>query len=146
VHVVEVEVDTLLGHVRVARVHVGIAAGRPQMLELARSQVAGAIVQGIGYALYEAREIDLLSGRVLTSGLEGYQLAGIGDVPEIAIHFDEGGFGHVPGGGVGFGEVSTLPVAAAIANAIYNATGVRPYRIPIRPDRLLARPNGRALA
>ena len=75
-HVVEVEVDALLGHVRVTRVHAGIAAGRPQVGELARSQVAGAIVQGIGYALYEGREIDPLSGRVLTSGLESYHLAG----------------------------------------------------------------------
>jgi xanthine dehydrogenase YagR molybdenum-binding subunit len=76
VHVVEVEVDALLGHVRVTRVHAGIAAGTPQVGELARSQVAGAIVQGIGYALYEGREIDPLSGRVLTSGLESYHLAG----------------------------------------------------------------------
>jgi xanthine dehydrogenase YagR molybdenum-binding subunit len=146
VHVVEVEVDTLLGHVRVTRVHAGIAAGRPHVPELAHSQVAGSIIQGIGYALYEGRELDPVSGRVLTSGLESYRLAGIGDVPEIAIYFDEDGFAHVPGGGVGFGEVSTLPVAAAIANAIYNATGVRSYQIPIDPDHLLARLHGRGLA
>jgi xanthine dehydrogenase YagR molybdenum-binding subunit len=127
-------------------VHAGIAAGRPHVPELAHSQVAGSIIQGIGYALYEGREIDPVSGRVLTSGLEGYRLAGIGDVPEIAIYFDEDGFAHVPGGGVGFGEVSTLPVAAAIANAIYNATGVRSYQIPIGPDHLLARLHGRGLA
>jgi xanthine dehydrogenase YagR molybdenum-binding subunit len=138
VHVVEVEVDTLLGHVRVIRVHGGIAAGRPQLAELARSQVAGSIIQGIGYALYEGREVDPVSGNVLTCGLEDYHIPGIGDVPEIEIHFDEEGFEHVAGGGVGLGEVSTLPIAAAIANAIYNATGVRSYQIPIRPDRLLA--------
>ena len=71
VHVVEVEVDTLLGHARVTRVHAGIAAGRPHVPELAHSQVAGSIIQGIGYALYEGREIDPVSGRVLTSGLQG---------------------------------------------------------------------------
>jgi xanthine dehydrogenase YagR molybdenum-binding subunit len=138
VHVAEVEVDTLLGNVRVTRVHGGIAAGRIQVPELARSQAAGSVIQGIGYALYEGREIDPASGHVLTCGLEDYRIPGIGDVPEIEIHFDEEGFEHVEGGGVGLGEVSTLPVAAAIANAIYNATGVLSYQIPIRPDRLLA--------
>jgi xanthine dehydrogenase YagR molybdenum-binding subunit len=146
VHVAEVEVDTLLGHVRVTRVHGGIAAGRTQVPELARSQVAGSIIQGIGYALYEGREVDPVLGNVLTSGLEDYRLPGMGDVPEIAIHFDEDGFAHVPGGGVGLGEVSTLPVAAAIANAVYNATGVRSSQLPIRPDHLLAGLHGRGLA
>jgi xanthine dehydrogenase YagR molybdenum-binding subunit len=114
--------------------------------ELARSQVAGSIIQGIGYALYEGREVDPVLGNVLTSGLEDYRLPGMGDVPEIAIHFDEDGFAHVPGGGVGLGEVSTLPVAAAIANAVYNATGVRSSQLPIRPDHLLAGLHGRGLA
>ena len=139
VHIAEVEVDTLLGQVCVTRVHAGIAAGKPQVRELALSQATGSIIQGIGYALYEGRETDALSGNVLTAGLEDYRLPGIGDLPEIAIHFDEEGFTHVLGGGVGLGEVSTLPVAAAVANAIYNATGVRLYDIPIRPDRLLAK-------
>jgi xanthine dehydrogenase YagR molybdenum-binding subunit len=138
VHVVEVEVDTLLGRVRVTHVHAGIAAGKPQVRELARSQVAGSIIQGLGYALYEAREVDPVSGQVLTCGLEDYRIAGMGDVPEIKIHFDEQGFEHVPGGGVGLGEVSTLPLAAAVANAIHNATGVRAYKAPILPHRVLA--------
>jgi xanthine dehydrogenase YagR molybdenum-binding subunit len=62
------------------------------------------------------------------------------------VHFDEGGFGHVMGGSVGIGEVATVPTCAAIANAIRNATGVRPMEIPIRPDRMLELLKGRAAA
>jgi xanthine dehydrogenase YagR molybdenum-binding subunit len=58
-------------------------------------------------------------------------------VPEIDIHFDEQGFEHVPSGGVGMGELSTLAVAASVGNAVHNATGWRPYDLPIRPDRVL---------
>jgi xanthine dehydrogenase YagR molybdenum-binding subunit len=137
VHVAEVEVDTRFGHTRVLRVHAGLAVGRPAAPELATAQVHGSVVQGVGYALYEQREIDPHTGLNLSAGLEDYRIAGIADVPEIAVHFDTEGFEHVPGGGVGLGEVATLPVAAAIANAVHDATGVRPYELPIRPDRLL---------
>jgi xanthine dehydrogenase YagR molybdenum-binding subunit len=138
VHVAEVEVDTWLGHVRVRRVFAGLCVGRPQAPMLARSQAEGSIVQGIGYALYEGRQIDDATGAVLTAGLEDYRIPGIADVPEMLVHFDEGGFDHVPGGGVGIGEISTLPVAAAVANAIHHAIGQRPRQLPIRPDRVLA--------
>jgi xanthine dehydrogenase YagR molybdenum-binding subunit len=138
VQVAEVEVDTLLGRVRVLRVHSGLAVGRLAAPQLARSQAEGSIIQGVGYALYEGRQIDQASGQVLTTGLEDYRIPGIADTPEMDIHFDDWGFGHVPGGAVGLGEVATLPVAAAIANAVHNATGARPYEIPMRPDRLLA--------
>jgi CO/xanthine dehydrogenase Mo-binding subunit/aerobic-type carbon monoxide dehydrogenase small subunit (CoxS/CutS family) len=138
VHVAEVEVDTLLGRTRVLRGHSGLAVGRVAAPLLARSQAEGSIIQGVGYALYEHRQVDPASGQVLTAGLEDYRIPGIADTPEIDIHFDEAGFEHVLGGGVGLGEIATLPVAAAIANAVHNATGARPYELPIRPDRLLA--------
>jgi xanthine dehydrogenase YagR molybdenum-binding subunit len=89
-------------------------------------------------ALYEGRQVDAATGAVLTAGLEDYRIPGIADIPDMHIHFDEGGFDHVAGGGVGIGEISTLPVAAAVANAIHNATGRRARELPIRPDRLLA--------
>ena len=104
------------------------------------------MVQGIGYALYEGREVDAASGNVLTVGLEDYRIPGIADTPLIDVHFDEGGFGHVMGGSVGIGEVATVPTCAALANAIRNATGVRPQELPIRPDRLLELLKGRAAA
>ncbi|WP_375691817.1 molybdopterin-dependent oxidoreductase [Pseudooceanicola sp. LIPI14-2-Ac024] len=138
VQVVEVEVDTLLGHIRVPRVHTGIAVGKLAAPELARSQAVGAIVQGVGYALYEDREVDPRTGQVLSAGLEDYRIPGIADTPEMHVHFDEGGFDHVLGGSVGIGEVATVPTAAALANAVRNAIGQRPMEAPIQPDRLMA--------
>ena len=91
----------------------------------------------MGYALYEGREIDAATGDVLTASLDDYRMPGIADIPPIDVYFDEGGFEHVLGGSVGIGEVATVPTSAAIANAIRNAIGVRPYEIPIRPDRLI---------
>jgi xanthine dehydrogenase YagR molybdenum-binding subunit len=137
VQVAEVEVDTLLGRTRVLSVHSGIAVGKIVAPALARNQASGAVIQGMGYALYEGRQIDLETGEVLSAGMEDYRIPGIADTPLIDVHFDEEGFDHVLGGGVGIGEVATVPTAAAIANAIRNAVGVRPYEIPARPDRML---------
>ena len=138
VQLVEVEVDTLLGHVRVLKVHTGIGVGKLAAPVLAHSQASGSIIQGLGYALYESREVDPRSGDVLTVGLDDYHMPGIADTPAIDVHFDEGGFDHVLGGSVGIGEVATVPTAAALANAVRNAIGVRPMEIPLRPDRVLA--------
>jgi len=146
VQIVEVEVDTWLGHVRVLNVHTGIAVGKIVAPALARSQAAGAVIQGVGYALYEAREIDSRTGDVLSGGMEDYRIPGIADTPLIDVHFDEGGFGHVLGGSVGIGEVATVPTSPAIANAVCNATGIRLTELPIRPDRLVAALKGRAAA
>jgi xanthine dehydrogenase YagR molybdenum-binding subunit len=137
VHITEVEVDTRLGKVRVTRVWGGIAVGRIYQEALARSQCEGAIIQGIGYALYEQRHVDPTTGIVLTDNLEDYRIPGIGDTPEIDIQFHQDGWEHVSGNGVGLGEVSTIGVAASVGNAVHAATGWRPYELPIRPDRLI---------
>jgi xanthine dehydrogenase YagR molybdenum-binding subunit len=144
VQVIEVEVDTWLGHVRVLNVHTGISVGKIAAPALARSQAAGSVIQGLGYALYEAREVDSRTGDVLSAGMEDYRIPGIADTPAFDVHFDEGGFDHVLGGSVGIGEVATVPTSPALANAIRNATGVRLTEIPIRPDRLIAALKGRA--
>ncbi|HLZ02214.1 MAG TPA: molybdopterin-dependent oxidoreductase [Bradyrhizobium sp.] len=146
VQVMEVEVDTWLGHVRVLNAYTGLAVGKLAAPTLARSQAAGALIQGIGYALYETRETDPVTGHVLTGSMEDYRIPGIADMPRLEVHFDEAGFEHVAGGSVGIGEVSTVPTSPAIANAIYNAIGVRPTEIPIRPDRIVAALKGRAAA
>ncbi len=138
VHVTEVEVDTLTGKTRVLTVHGGIAVGAVHARELAVSQCEGSIIQGVGLALYENQILDPHTGQTLTSNLEDYRIPQLGDVPEITIHFHEPGWEHVPGGGVGLGEVSTISPAASVANAIFNATGWRPTHAPVRPDRLLA--------
>ncbi|MEJ7833704.1 MAG: molybdopterin-dependent oxidoreductase [Nocardioides sp.] len=137
VHVTEVEVDTRLGQVRATRVWGGIAVGHIYSPRLARSQCEGAIIQGVGFALYEQRHADPHTGVVLTDNLEDYRIPGIGDTPEIEIHFHEDGWDHVTGKGVGLGEVATVGVAASVGNAVYAATGWRPLDLPIRPDRLL---------
>jgi xanthine dehydrogenase YagR molybdenum-binding subunit len=146
VQVIEVEVDTWLGHVRVLNVHTGIAVGKIAVPALAHSQATGSVIQGLGYALYEARETDARTGDILTGGMEDYRIPGLADIPEIDVHFDEGGFDHVLGGSVGIGEVATVPTSPALANAIRNATGIRLTEIPIRPDRLIAALKGRAAA
>ena len=146
VQVMEVEVDTWLGHVRVLNAHTGLAVGKVAAPALARSQAAGAVIQGIGYALYEARETDPSTGHVLSANMEDYRIPGIADMPRLDVHFDEAGFEHVPGGSVGIGEVSTVPTSPALANAIRDAIGVRPTEIPIRPDRIVAALKGRAAA
>jgi xanthine dehydrogenase YagR molybdenum-binding subunit len=146
VQVVEVEVDTWLGHVRVLNVHTGIAVGKIAAPALARSQATGSVIQGIGYALYEARETDATSGHVLTGNMEDYRIPGIADTPEIDVHFDEAGFEHVMGGSAGIGEVATVPTSPAIANAICNAVGIRPTEMPITPARIIAALNTRSAA
>jgi xanthine dehydrogenase YagR molybdenum-binding subunit len=146
VQVMEVEVDTWLGHVRVLNAYTGLAVGKLAAPALARSQAAGAVIQGIGYALYEARETDPSTGHVLSSGMEDYRIPGIADMPRLDVHFDEAGFDHVPGGSVGIGEVATVPTSPAIANAIRDAIGIRLTEIPFRPDRLVAALKGRDAA
>ena len=146
VQVIEVEVDTWLGHVRVLNVHTGLAVGKIAAPQLAHSQACGSVIQGLGYALYEAREVDPRGGDILTAGTEDYRIPGIADTPGIDVHFDEAGFDHVIGNSVGIGEVATVPTSPAVANAIFNAIGVRLTEIPIRPDRILAALYGRAAA
>jgi len=146
VQVMEVEVDTWLGHARVLNAYTGLCIGKLAARVLADSQAVGSVIQGIGYALYEAREIDPLTGQVLSSNMEDYRIPGIADMPRCEVHFDEAGFDHVPGGSVGVGEVATIPTSPAIANAIRNAIGVRPTEIPIRPDRIVAALKGRNAA
>ncbi|MGW5878040.1 molybdopterin-dependent oxidoreductase [Nocardiopsis terrae] len=137
VHVMEVEVDTLLGRVRPTRCWAGIAAGRIYSERLARNQCEGAVVQGVGYALFEERRDDPASGVVLSDNLEDYRIPGMGDVPETEVYFHQEGFEHVVGGGIGLGEVSVVGVAAALGNAVYDATGHRQHDLPLRPDRLI---------
>lgn len=132
--VAEVEVDTLLGKTKVLNIWNGLAVGEIIVPELALSQCYGAIAQGVGYALYEERVVDSTTCNVLTLGLEEYKIAGIGDIPEITIHFEESGFDHVKGKAIGLAEIAKIPIAASIGNAVYNATGWQPKHMPIRPD------------
>ncbi|MFG1851908.1 molybdopterin-dependent oxidoreductase [Actinomadura geliboluensis] len=135
--VTEVEVDTLLGRVKPTRVWCGVTSGHVYAPRLARNQCEGGVIQGIGYALFEQRHEDPATGTVLTANLEDYRIPGIADTPEIDVHFHTEGWDHVPGRGIGLGEVCTVAVAASVGNAVRHATGWRPHDLPIRPDLLL---------
>lgn len=138
VQVVAVTVDTALGRVTIDEVDVGLSVGRIYVPKLAENQVQGGVLQGISYALYEQRVLDGTTGRLLTTGLEDYRIAGMADSAPIRVTFDEQGFERVPGGGVGLGELCTVGVPAAIANAVHDATGWRPQALPLSPERVLS--------
>jgi xanthine dehydrogenase YagR molybdenum-binding subunit len=98
------------------------------------SQLNGGIIMGIGYALYEQRIMDDRSGVVLNPNFETYKLPEAADIPEIELILLD-----MPERGViGVGEPATVPTAAAIANAVANALGVRVMSLPITPDKVLA--------
>jgi xanthine dehydrogenase YagR molybdenum-binding subunit len=137
VTIVEVEVDARLGRVRPLHAFGGIGVGKIVSPVLATSQAKGGIIQALSYALYEERRLDPHDGFLLTAGLEDYRIAGIGDVPPIEVHFEEEGYEKIRGRSVGLGELVTLSPPAALANAVFNATGFRPQDLPMRPDRML---------
>ena len=139
-HVTEVEVDTRLGTVRPLRVWAASPSGHIYEERLARSQCEGGVVQGIGYALYEERHIDPVTGIVLTENLEDYRIPGIGDTPEIAVHFHQDGFEHVTGGGVGLGEISTIARGRLGRQRRPQRDRLAPAR-PAHPPRPAARRN-----
>lgn len=135
---VQVEVDTLMGHLKVMRAETAVAAGRIHAPELARSQVFGGIVQGLGMAFHEQRLLHQPNGAVITANLDDYHLMGIGDTPVMDVLFVETGFDHVAGGGVGLAELALAAVPASAADAVAVATGRRFHRLPILPADVAA--------
>jgi xanthine dehydrogenase YagR molybdenum-binding subunit len=130
----EVEVDTDTGFVKVRRVLCVQDCGTVVNKLTCESQLNGGIIMGLGYALYEQRVMDRQSGVVLNPNFETYKLPGAADMPEIEIILLD-----MPERGViGVGEPATVPTAAAIANAVANALGVRITSLPITPDKVLA--------
>jgi xanthine dehydrogenase YagR molybdenum-binding subunit len=139
-HFVELSVDPDLGEIRIRR-HVGaFAAGRIINAKTARSQMIGGIVFGQGMALAEETEIDPWTGRVTNATLADYLVPVHADVPAIEVIMVPETDDQVnPLGAKGIGELPTVGVAAAIANAVYHATGQRIRDLPIRPDKLIDR-------
>lgn len=135
---VEVRVDPELGTVRVARVTGAYAGGRILNPKTARSQIIGGIVYGIGMALLEETVIDPRNGRYVNAELDEYHLPVNADVPKIDVTFVDEKDDHVnPIGVKGIGEIGMTGIAAAIANAVYHATGVRVRDLPITLDKVL---------
>jgi len=138
VQVAEVAVDVETGEVRVERVAAVHDVGRIVNPLGAASQVEGGIIQGIGHTLSEHRLFDDESGRVLTTTLDAYRMPTIADVPEIVSEFVDKPDAHLTNlGSKGLGEPPIVPTAAAIANAIRDATGADVHELPISREEML---------
>lgn len=139
VQIAEVTVDPATGAVTVERIVAAHDCGRIVNPRLVESQIAGGITQGIGFALLEERLMDAARGAPVNANLEDYHVPTLADVPEIQ-QAPPGDPDHLANATAakGIGEPPMIPVAPAIANAIYDAVGVRVTQTPITRARLLA--------
>jgi xanthine dehydrogenase YagR molybdenum-binding subunit len=138
-HFAEVAVNVETGQLRVERIVAVHDIGRVVNPLTATSQVYGGVMMGVGYATTEERIIDPATGLQLTANLEDYKVPLVTDTPAIEVLFvDVADTEANSVGSKGLGEPPIIPVAAAIANAVFDAVGVRVTDLPITPDRLLA--------
>jgi xanthine dehydrogenase YagR molybdenum-binding subunit len=134
----EVKVDEQLGVIRVTRVVNAVAAGRILNTKTARSQIMGGVVWGIGMALHEETLVDHRFGRVMNANIAEYHVPVNADVHEVEVIFVEEPDERInPLGIKGVGEIGLVGTAAAIANAVYHATGQRVRDLPITLDKLM---------
>ncbi len=134
-HVAEVEVDLDTGLIKVIKITAAHDVGRVINRLGIEGQVEGGIAQGMGYCLSEELKLD--GGRVLNPSFTDYKLPTTTDLPDIDVAFIETNDPAGPHGAKGIGESPLIPVAPAIANAVYNATGVRMTELPMTPERVL---------
>jgi xanthine dehydrogenase YagR molybdenum-binding subunit len=138
VQVAEVAVDVETGEIWVDRVAAVHDVGRVINPLGASSQIEGGIIQGIGHTLSEERLHDPAGGSILTTSFDAYRLPTIADVPEIVSELvDEPDRQLTNLGSKGLGEPPIVPTAAAIANAIRDATGADVRRLPITREEML---------
>ncbi|MGW0866323.1 xanthine dehydrogenase family protein molybdopterin-binding subunit [Streptomyces sp. NPDC002611] len=133
----EVAVDPATGEVRVRRMLGIFAAGRIVNPLTARNQFVGGMTWGISMALHEEAVRDRASGGLYGADLAGYHVAAHADVPPIEADWIDDPDPDDPVGIKGIGEIGIVGAAAAVANAVWHATGVRHRDLPIRPDRVL---------
>ncbi len=137
-HFAEVRVDPDFGTVRLARMVSAFAAGRIVNAKTARSQFLGGTVWGVSMALHEEGRIDERTGRYMNANLENYLVPVNADIPAVEIILVDEQDAHVnPLGIKGIGEIGNVGSAAAVANAVYHATGIRVRDLPITPEKLL---------
>ncbi|HEX5269957.1 MAG TPA: xanthine dehydrogenase family protein molybdopterin-binding subunit [Gemmataceae bacterium] len=133
VQIAEVLVDTETGVVRCTKVVAVQDCGLVVNKQGCESQMAGGVIMGVNYALFEERVMDRKTGRQVNPDMEFYKLGGIKDMPQIVIHMHD-----MPQRGViGIGEPATISTAAAVGNAVFNAIGVRVPHAPYTPERVL---------
>jgi xanthine dehydrogenase YagR molybdenum-binding subunit len=138
VNFVEAHVHKATGMVKIERVVSAVDGGKILNPITARSQIIGGVVWGIGMALTEEGVIDHRYGKYVNANLGDYHVATNADVPKIEVIFiDKKDPVTNPMGTKGIGEVGMVGVAAAVANAIFNATGIRVRDLPITPDKLI---------
>jgi len=134
----EVRVNPETGEVRLARMLGVFSAGRIINPRLARSQFIGGMTMGLSMALHEESVMDERLGQIVNRDLAGYHIATNADVTELdAVWLEEVDDRSTPMGSRGIGEIGIVGAAAAIANAVYHATGRRVRGLPITPDKLL---------
>ncbi|MGB7947067.1 MAG: xanthine dehydrogenase family protein molybdopterin-binding subunit [Candidatus Binatia bacterium] len=143
-HFAEVEVDPETGAVGVLRYVAVHDSGRIIHPEAARGQIIGGVVQGLGYALMEEIPLDPESGAPLTLNLDSYKIPNLMDIPPIEAVLIEQPDPLGPYGAKALGEPPLVPVAAVIANAVYDATGVRIRELPITAERVRNGLHGRS--
>ena len=130
---VEVRIDPIIRMPRVSRCVGAYSVGRIINPRTARSQAIGGIVWGLGQALLEESRVDPRTGRFVAQGFGGYHVPANADVPDIDVMFAEEFDAHASTlGARGVGEIGTIGVGAAVANAVYHATGIRVRDVPIR--------------
>ena len=136
VQMADVSVDIETGIVRVNKMVAVQDCGLVVDVKTAESQVYGALIMGISYALYEEKILDPVTGRVLNPNLEFYRLAGLSDIGELKVHMMTGK-GYDERGVIGLAEPPVVSPGASISNAVANAIGVRVPFLPLTPDRVL---------
>ena len=133
----EVTVDTETGFVKVDRIVAAHSCGRPINTAQVKSQINGGVIQGMSYALYEYRAMDKETGMMMNTGVDNYKMPFAMEIPDIDIVLIEDYGGRSSTDAYGIGEPANIATAAAIANAVYNAIGVRIYELPLTPDKIL---------
>jgi xanthine dehydrogenase YagR molybdenum-binding subunit len=136
VQMADVSVDVETGIVKINKIVAVQDCGLIIDLKTAESQVYGALIMGVCYALYEEKVMDPTTGRALNPNMEFYKLAGIGDIGELVVHMMTGK-GYDERGVIGLGEPPVVSPGAVISNAVANAIGVRVPVLPLTPERVL---------
>jgi len=134
VHIAEVVVDTLTGEVKLEKVTMAQDVGRVINRMGLEAQMEGGVAFGIGFALSE--EMLFEEGRLKNPNFRDYKVPTAPDMPEIEMHFIESDCAEGPYGAKGIAELPTIVIAPAIANAVYNATGIRFFNPPMTPEKV----------